>query len=70
MNEKNEQGWCIGFDCHECSKYIPVIAASSGTQRVQAIVANPLKVMCPECGTSEIYQPADALLFRVENTSP
>jgi hypothetical protein len=70
MNERTSTGWYIGFDCHECSKYIPIIAASSGTRRVQTIVANPLKVMCPVCGTSELYEPADAVLFRVEQISP
>ncbi len=67
MNRSTTTGWYIGFNCHECSRYIPVLAAYCESQeRVQAIVANALKVMCPDCGASKHYEPAEAFLFRVD----
>jgi hypothetical protein len=53
--------WYVGFTCVECGDCIPVIRG--GATEEEEIVAKPLKVMCPGCGTMRRYYPADAWRF-------
>jgi hypothetical protein len=59
--------WYVGFTCVECGDCIPV--TRGGATEEEEIVANPLNVMCPGCGTMKRYYPADARRFHACGSS-
>jgi hypothetical protein len=60
-------GWYVGFTCVVCGSPIPVIR--SNARDGAEISLDPMNVMCPACGTTKCYDPADAHRFCADGTT-